>query len=113
MGGQLYPRVFAPAVREARARGETYESMRDRLRRRWKCQDDKRQRQRLTASTPPSTLNPGRLSPGAVFAGVPAPVLARLERVLLSIEDESLANAARPTKAEMPQFWLWLRGAVH
>jgi hypothetical protein len=28
--------VFAPAVREARAKGETYESMRDRLRRRWK-----------------------------------------------------------------------------
>jgi hypothetical protein len=36
MGAQFYQRVFAPAVREARAKGETYEAMRDRLRRRWK-----------------------------------------------------------------------------
>jgi hypothetical protein len=36
MGQDFYAHVFAPAVREARAKGETYESMRDRLRRRWK-----------------------------------------------------------------------------
>ncbi|MBV9326828.1 MAG: hypothetical protein JO352_23985 [Chloroflexi bacterium] len=36
MGAEFYSQVFAPAVREARAKGETYESMRDRLRRRWK-----------------------------------------------------------------------------
>ena len=36
MGPEFYQQVFAPAVREARAKGETYESMRDRLRRRWK-----------------------------------------------------------------------------
>jgi hypothetical protein len=36
MGAEFYQRVFAPAVRVARAKGETYESMRDRLRRRWK-----------------------------------------------------------------------------
>jgi hypothetical protein len=36
MGSDFYKNVFAPAVREARAEGETYESMRDRLRRRWK-----------------------------------------------------------------------------
>jgi hypothetical protein len=36
MGPEFYTHVFAPAVRDARAKGETYESMRDRLRRRWK-----------------------------------------------------------------------------
>jgi hypothetical protein len=38
MGAEFYQRVFAPAVRDARAKGEAYESMRerDRLRRRWK-----------------------------------------------------------------------------
>jgi hypothetical protein len=36
MGPEFYAQVFAPAVRDARAKGETYESMRDRLRRRWK-----------------------------------------------------------------------------
>jgi hypothetical protein len=36
MGAEFYRRVFAPAVREARAKGDSYESMRDRLRRRWK-----------------------------------------------------------------------------
>ena len=36
MGADFYVRVFAPAVREARSDGQTYESMRDRLRRRWK-----------------------------------------------------------------------------
>jgi hypothetical protein len=36
MGAEFYRQEFAPAVREARANGETYESMRDRLRRRWK-----------------------------------------------------------------------------
>jgi hypothetical protein len=36
MGAEFYRRVFAPAVHGARAKGETYESMRDRLRRRWK-----------------------------------------------------------------------------
>src|SRR5206468_1473514 len=36
MGAEFYERVFAPAVGGARADGETYESMRDRLRRRWK-----------------------------------------------------------------------------
>jgi hypothetical protein len=36
MGPEFYAQKFAPAVREARAKGETYESVRDRLRRRWK-----------------------------------------------------------------------------
>src|ERR687885_479156 len=36
MGRDFYDQVFAPAVREARASGQTYEAMRDRLRRRWK-----------------------------------------------------------------------------
>jgi hypothetical protein len=36
MGPEFYQQVFSKAVREARAKGETYESMRDRLRRRWK-----------------------------------------------------------------------------
>jgi hypothetical protein len=36
MGGDFYDQVFAPAVREARASGQTYEAMRDRLRRRWR-----------------------------------------------------------------------------
>ena len=37
MGRDFYEQVFAPAVREARASGQTYEAMRDRLRRRWKA----------------------------------------------------------------------------
>lgn len=36
MGRDFYDQVFAPAVREARASGQTYEAMRDRLRRRWR-----------------------------------------------------------------------------
>jgi hypothetical protein len=36
MGAEFYQGVFAPAVRVAWAKGETYESTRDRLRRRWK-----------------------------------------------------------------------------
>jgi hypothetical protein len=36
MGRDFYDQVFAPAVREARISGQTYEAMRDRLRRRWK-----------------------------------------------------------------------------
>jgi hypothetical protein len=36
MGRGFYDQVFAPAVREARASGQTYEAMRDRLRRRWR-----------------------------------------------------------------------------
>jgi hypothetical protein len=36
MGREFYEQVFAPAVREARASGQTYEAVRDRLRRRWK-----------------------------------------------------------------------------
>jgi hypothetical protein len=36
MGRDFYHQVFAPAVREARASGQTYEAMRDRLRRRWR-----------------------------------------------------------------------------
>ena len=41
MGAEFYQRVFAPAVREARAKGDSYESMRDRLRRRWKPATDR------------------------------------------------------------------------
>jgi hypothetical protein len=36
MGREFYEQVFAPSVREARASGQTYEAMRDRLRRRWR-----------------------------------------------------------------------------
>ena len=36
MGPEFYRDVFAPAVREARADGQAYEAIRDRLRRRWK-----------------------------------------------------------------------------
>jgi hypothetical protein len=36
MGPDFYRQVFAPAVREARASGQAYEAIRDRLRRRWK-----------------------------------------------------------------------------
>jgi hypothetical protein len=36
MGREFYEQVFSPAVREARASGQTYEAMRDRLRKRWK-----------------------------------------------------------------------------
>jgi hypothetical protein len=36
MGAEFYRDVFAPAIRRARDQGETYESMRDRIRRRWK-----------------------------------------------------------------------------
>jgi hypothetical protein len=36
MGSEFYTDVFAPAVRKARSQGETYEAIRDRLRRRWK-----------------------------------------------------------------------------
>ncbi len=35
MGRGFYQRVFAPAVRKARASGQSYESIRDRLRRPW------------------------------------------------------------------------------
>jgi hypothetical protein len=36
MGADFYRELFAPAIREAHAGGKTYESIRDRLRRRWK-----------------------------------------------------------------------------
>ena len=36
MGRQFYSDVFAPTIREARAKGRTYESIRDSVRRRWK-----------------------------------------------------------------------------
>jgi hypothetical protein len=36
MGSEFYTHVFAPAVRKARLDGDTYEAMRDRIRRRWK-----------------------------------------------------------------------------
>jgi hypothetical protein len=35
MGHDFYRKVFAPAVREAHDKGQPYESIRDRLRRRW------------------------------------------------------------------------------
>jgi hypothetical protein len=40
MGADFYREVFGPAVRDARASGQTYESIRDRLRRRWKPEPD-------------------------------------------------------------------------
>jgi len=36
MGAEFYTDVFAPAIRHERDAGHSYESMRDRLRRRWK-----------------------------------------------------------------------------
>ena len=36
MGPDFYRDVFAPAIRQARARGRSYESIRDSIRRRWK-----------------------------------------------------------------------------
>jgi hypothetical protein len=36
MGAEFYRDVFAPAVRAAREQGQSYEAIRDRLRRRWK-----------------------------------------------------------------------------
>jgi hypothetical protein len=36
MGTDFYKKVFAPAVRHEREAGHSYESMRDRIRRRWK-----------------------------------------------------------------------------
>ena len=36
MGADFYRDVFGPAIRDAHSRGQTYESIRDRLRRRWK-----------------------------------------------------------------------------
>jgi len=36
MGAEFYRDTFEPAVREARAQGQSYEAIRDRLRRRWK-----------------------------------------------------------------------------
>jgi hypothetical protein len=36
MGAEFYRDVFAPAIREARDKGRTYESIRDSIRRRWK-----------------------------------------------------------------------------
>ena len=43
MGAEFYREVFAPAIRQAHSSGQTYESIRDRLRRRWKPepQDEK------------------------------------------------------------------------
>jgi hypothetical protein len=35
MGARFYREVFAPTIRAEREKGRTYESMRDRLRRRW------------------------------------------------------------------------------
>jgi hypothetical protein len=40
MGADFYKEVFEPAVREARSSGQAYESIRDRLRRRWKPDSD-------------------------------------------------------------------------
>ena len=37
MGAEFYRDVFEPAVRAARAQGQSYEAIRDRLRRRWKA----------------------------------------------------------------------------
>ena len=36
MGAGFYREVFAPAIREAREKGRTYEAIRDSIRRRWK-----------------------------------------------------------------------------
>ncbi len=36
MGAEFYREVFSPAVAAARERGQSYEDIRDRLRRRWK-----------------------------------------------------------------------------
>ena len=36
MGADFYRERFAPAIRDAHSSGQTYESIRDRLRRRWK-----------------------------------------------------------------------------
>ena len=36
MGAEFYREVFSPAVRDARKKGQSYEDIRDRLRRRWK-----------------------------------------------------------------------------
>jgi hypothetical protein len=36
MGADFYKEVFVPAIRHEREKGHSYESMRDRLRRRWK-----------------------------------------------------------------------------
>lgn len=36
MGEDFYKRVFAPAIKDEREQGHSYESMRDRIRRRWK-----------------------------------------------------------------------------
>ena len=36
MGREFYREVFAPAIREAREKGRSYESIRDSIRRRWK-----------------------------------------------------------------------------
>jgi hypothetical protein len=36
MGAEFYAREFAPAIRHAREKGNSYESIRDRMRRRWK-----------------------------------------------------------------------------
>jgi hypothetical protein len=40
MGADFYREVFGPALRTAHASGQTYESIRDRLRRRWKPAPD-------------------------------------------------------------------------
>jgi hypothetical protein len=40
MGEDFYTEVFAPAVGEARSKSQPYESIRDRLRRRWKPEPD-------------------------------------------------------------------------
>jgi hypothetical protein len=41
MGEEFYTEVFAQAIQAARHKGQTYESMRDRLRRRWRPAPDK------------------------------------------------------------------------
>jgi hypothetical protein len=40
MGREFYLDAFAPAVREARERGQTYEEIRDRIRRRWRVKTE-------------------------------------------------------------------------
>lgn len=37
MGTEFYKEIFAPAIKHEREQGHSYESMRDRIRRRWKA----------------------------------------------------------------------------
>src|SRR5712691_4575551 len=44
MGAEFYREVFAPVIRDAHTSGQTYESIRDRLRRRWKPEPQDQER---------------------------------------------------------------------